>query len=221
MTADSEKEFIELRRGVLRCAVFGLNAWALREDLVAPDGAFDAALANGLARIVSYEDPGAEYVKGGRVASPLELLQLASSITESYPLEILESAVPPSQALRHGRADDEWTALGRREVDALVQLDKHVSLRCIDLVGGSTFDEAVVRLYNRMVDDHGPFDPKEKVCSPEIQECPDCSRQTLICESWDDLGAGPGEGTCIACGSLRTYENVVDDMVAMRVSRSD
>jgi hypothetical protein len=192
---------------------------AHEEDRVTAEGPFDVAVANGLAAILSDVQPGAE-VNAERVLSPTQLLDKLEELQVNYAevslidLPLLREGVQLSQPFRHGRADDEWTRVGTDHVQALVKLDDYRSLRVRELLANKTFEAAVVLCFNAEAENRLPCDPKDRSMFPDPVECPQCWRYTLLADGWDDWGVEVGEGTCIACGYERTYEDTVDD--AMR-----
>ncbi len=216
--------FTELRRRVMRRCVYGLNALALRDDRVPRDGAFDAAAANGLAAIVAHSANGSEYERNhGRVKPPRALLAIArgdaetgTGVLDSADLGVLDEAIETAQALRHGRADEEWDVLDVRDVDALISLDRHPALQVLELVDGMDFAEAAVELYRQETEEFMPSRPQDRLGVPEPTECDCCARMTLITEGFDAFGIHAGEGICIACGKERTYEDTVRDYLAWR-----
>jgi hypothetical protein len=218
-------EFLSLRLRVLRRAAFGLNAAALTDDRVPPEGLFDAAAANGLAAIVAAELPGREFDRNGRVHAPRRLLTMLREEggpgTEWIDSEVVIDGLTLSQPLRHGGADDEWTHITNRHIDALADLDRHDALQVIDQANGSTFHELVVALYAVEVQEKLPFDLKDRLTVPDPEECPECGRETLIAEGWDPFGVGIGEGTCIACGYERTEPEVIGEAVDRAMERPD
>lgn len=206
--------------------MYGLNTAALEDNRIPAEGPFDTAVSNGLAAVLAYESPGAEQDNNGRVLPPNALLNQVREWTNSgdqwtlsIDVQLLKEGVDRSQLFRHGRADDEWTRVSQNHVAALVALDDHPALRILDSVRGKTLDEAVVIAYIDEVDEHLPFDPKDRSMVPEVGECPECWRQTLIAEGWDAWGVELGEEVCIACGYERTYEDTVADAL-QRVAES-
>ncbi|MGH8545164.1 MAG: hypothetical protein ACREX3_16385, partial [Gammaproteobacteria bacterium] len=213
---------------VLRRATFAVNAHALLADRVSPEGPYDAAAANGLAVIVADISPGSEMQAtkaGDRVLAPLKLLDILSSSgagawLPKLSLSLLEEGILLCQEFRHGRADDEWTRVTRHHIEALVYLDNHPSLGVLQMTDGQSFEEAVVTLYQLAVAEHYPSDPKDGSLFPDVVECPSCWRHTLITQGWDVFGIEVGEGTCIACGYERTYEDTINDALH-RISDDD
>jgi hypothetical protein len=67
-------DVLQLRVRVLRRVVYGLNTLALEEGRVPAEGLFDAAVANGVAAILSAEQPGTEFASTGKVHAPGRLL---------------------------------------------------------------------------------------------------------------------------------------------------
>jgi hypothetical protein len=69
-----DDEFWQLRVKVLRRVVYGLNTLALEGGRVPAEGPFDVAVANGVAAILSAEQPGTEVDSTGKVHPPGQLL---------------------------------------------------------------------------------------------------------------------------------------------------
>ena len=224
--APSDK-FTELRRRVMRRCVYALNTLALRDDRVPLDGAFDAAAANGLAAIVAYSASGHEYEGAGEwVKPPTKLLAIvtreAGIRTEALcttQLGLLATAIKRIQPLRHGRADEEWDVLDRDHLDALISLDKHPALQVLDLVDGMDFAQASVELYRQEAAALMPLDSNDHLAIPEPATCDSCMRTTLLSKEFDVFGIHVGEGTCIACGEERTYEDTVLDYLDWRFGK--
>ncbi len=229
--------FVALRRRVMRRCVFALNALALRDDRLPRDGAFDAAVANGLAAIVASESSGDELENkrtqgkraenSRRVKSPLQLVETISqkqanwtSPIRAVVLASLKEGIEKAQPVRHGKADEEWDVLDEKHVEALVALDEHPALQVLDDLDGKSFAEAVTVLYWLETDRHYPADPWERSQIPEPACCDDCGRQTLVSEGFDAFGIGPGEGVCVACGLERTYEDTVADRLRWKIGDS-
>jgi len=215
----STDEFTALRRRVMRRCVYALNALALRDDRVPRDGAFDAAAANALAAIVAYMASGREYKSNGSwVQPPTALLaivrrepEIKTDTLNNSELHTLGEGIEKAKLIRHGRADEEWDVLNKRHVDALISLDQHPALQVLEIVDGLDFTQAAVELYRTETEELMPFSPKERSMVPEPSECDYCGRMTLITEGSDVFGFDPGEGTCIACGRERTYDDTVHD----------
>lgn len=227
----STDEFTELRRRVMRRCVYALNALALRDDRVPRDGAFDAAAANALAAIVAFKASGREYKGGGSwVQSPAALLALVrrepeikTDAIDDSELQTLQEGIEKAKLIRHGRADEEWDVLDRRHVDALISLDQHPALEVLGIVDGLDFAQAAYELYRQEAEGRIPRSsrPKERSMVIDPFYCEYCGRMTLIAEGFDAFGIGPGEGTCIACGEERRYEDSVGDYLAWRFGEAD
>ena len=215
---DPPEELIALRRRVIRRCVYALNSLALRHDRVPRDGAFDAAVANALATIIADWRDGQEFDSKGRVRSPLELLKMVTNSSSRRPQETqlmaqfktLQDGVESAQQFRHGRADDEWDALGTHHVEALIALDTHPSLRVLNIVDGLNFADAAFELYRHESNKLLPSNPKDRSIAIEPTDCLECGRMTLIVDSFHWSGIGVGKGFCIACGFEQT-EQVADD----------
>ncbi|WP_420618085.1 hypothetical protein [Candidatus Poriferisocius sp.] len=221
----STDEFTELRRRVMRRRVYALNTLALRDNRMPRDGAFDAAAANALAAIVAYTASGREYGNKGRVKSPTALLatiredsEIKTDAIDDSELQTLEEGIEKAQSIRHGRADEEWDVLDESHVEALISLDQHPALQVLEVIDGLDLAQAVAELYRQETEERmpHPFDPKARSSMPEPSECCYCGRVTLITEEFDVFGIGPGEGTCIACGEERTYDDTVSDYLYWR-----
>lgn len=219
-------KFKQVRRKILRRTVFATNVHAMSSGAVSPDGSFDAAAANALALMVSYEVKGAEYDKAGRVRSPLELLDVVIRLpaigTHLPDLDAarLRNAILESQKFRHGRADDEWARLDKADIDSLAYLDEHPGLGVLDVTEGLSFDDVVVALWRIETDGHVEWDRKHGDLN-DVIECPDCWRETLVTIGSDAFGIGPGQGRCIACGYLRTEEEAFDEALAFKIENWD
>ena len=224
-------EFTELRRRVMRRCVYARNSLALRDDRVPRDGAFDAAAANALAAIVAYGASGHEYTSdGGRVKSPTALLaivaqdpEIKTDAIDDSELQTLKEGIEKAQPIRHGRADEEWDVLGKRHVEALISLDQHPALHVLETVDGLDCEQAEAELYGHEAEERRRLlsDPRGHSMVPEPSDCHYCGRMTLVAEEFDVFGFGPGEGTCIACGEERTYDDTVGEYVAWRCGKSD
>lgn len=211
-------EFTDLRRRVMRRCVYALNTLALRDDRLPRDGAFDAAAANALAAIVAYSSRGAEYrPNSDQVRSPLALVPIVArkkvrtkAVSKAH-VETLRAGIEQAQAVRHGRADEEWDLLRSQHVDSLIALDKHPALDVLDALDGKNFDDAITLLYWQEAEKHFPADPWDRLQVPEPDYCDECGRRTLISDEFDAWGINLGEGACIACGRKRTYGDTVFD----------
>jgi hypothetical protein len=201
--------------------MFGLSASALLGDRVPAEGLYDAAVANGLAAIVAAELPGRELDANGKVLAPLGLLK---ALTEGTRIDIatLKEGVILSQAFRHGRAEDEWNRITGRHLAALVALDGHDALGVVGRANGRTFESFILELYDDETAEHFPSDPKDRSLLPEPTECPECNRNTVIGEGWDEFGVGLAAGAfCIACGYESTREDVISEAMDRAMERPD
>lgn len=218
--------FQQVRRKILRRTVFATNVHAMRAGAVSPDGSFDAAAANALAVLASYESDEAEYDNGGRVKAPLDLLRQVSRLVHvrdhlpDLETKRLRSAILESQKFRHGRADDEWARLEKADIESLAYLDEHPGLGVLEVTKGMSFDEAVVALWGLETNEHVEWDRKLGDLN-DVIECPECWRLTLVTSGYDDFGIGPGQGRCIACGYLRTDEEAFDEALAFKIKNWD
>lgn len=211
-------KFTELRRRVMRRCVYALNTLALKDDRLPRDGAFDAAAANALAAIVAHRSRGAEYrPKSDQVKSPLTLIGIVArkkvrtkAVSKAH-IATLKAGIEHAQAVRHGRADEEWDLLRSEHVDSLIALDKHPTLNVLDALDGKNFDDAITLLYWLETEKHYPADPCDRMQMPEPDYCDECGRRTLVSDEFDAWGINLGEGVCIACGRERTYDDTVSD----------
>jgi hypothetical protein len=219
--------FEQARVRVIRRATYGLNTKALCTGVVAIEGPFDTALANGLATMVAAAQPGAEYEAsredGKRwVKSPRDLLKVAGDLRLiDAQLSVFEDGLNLTQPFRHGSADNEWMRVASNHLRALESLDSHPGLGVLERLGTLTFDDAIRVLWEDEVDDKLPFDPKDRLCTPDAMECPECWRNTLVTPTIDSFGMFGGEGYCLACGYARTYEDTIDDMTEWHMMGSD
>ncbi|SDL17955.1 hypothetical protein SAMN04488074_109208 [Lentzea albidocapillata subsp. violacea] len=142
----------------------------------------------------------------------------------------LRAAIEIVYPVRHGRLSK--GELNISHVEALVALSEHPILggflneeiddqlltehaRDAWLQGSAadyvTFlgDEEVARRIET-ADDYLPFDPKDRLTSEPLQECPVCWNDTMVCGSSDVFGMGIGAGTCVVCGYTRSAA-IADD----------
>ena len=207
--------------------MYGLNLAALLDELVPADGAFDSAAANGLAAIISYEMPGHDLnPKTFRVKAPRDLVSVvrtASNKQKSWALSIdcnkLDEAITYAQAFRHGRAEDEWTCVDKKHINALCELDSHTSLQVLDSIRGMKFDDAVVAVYAEEVAECLPGDLFDRFGMPDVYECEECGRRTMISTGWEASGVFPGEGQCVACGAERSEKDAETEALYFHVER--
>lgn len=194
---------------VLRRVTFALNAIALSDGAVPAEGVFDAAVANGLAAIVADACPGAELGANGFVRPPGELLEVAATHRSWIDQPALSEAIALTQPVRHGRADDEWTRIGPRHVEALLDLDSDMALNVIESARGRTFEALVVELFAEEAESVMPLDPKERILWGEPEECDECGRRTVVGVPGGMLGIGLAVGSeCVACGAVVDEDEV-------------
>jgi hypothetical protein len=204
------EELRQVRQTVVRRARFALNALALSDDTMPPEGAFDTALTNGLVAIVSHEWPGRER-EGRRMRSARQLLgvinEQGGSRWADVDGEVLSQGLDITQPFRHGRADDEWASVGRIHVEAVLALDGHPSLAVLDRARQHReYGDLLHALFSERAEEELPFDPKERSIVPDPDVCDECRRPTFIREGWDMFGGELSEGICIACGYERDHE---------------
>ncbi|GIF98325.1 hypothetical protein [Catellatospora citrea] len=200
----------ELRRQVMRRLRYGLNVVALERDLVPPEGPFDVALTNGLAAIVSLEDPGAEGDSRGRMLPASALLKVLEDRGELLDFPALREALDITQPLRHGRADDEYLMPVQRHLQALIDLDRHRALLVLDQArSDSKVEDLVARLYADAANEVAGLDlmsSKERLDQPDFEECDECWRNTFLPDWHDEFGGTNSTGRCVACGYERDDE---------------
>ena len=199
-----------IRRQVIRRVRFATNVLALEADSIPPEGPFDAALTNGLLAIVAEEWPGKEASpKGDRMLPASELLAVIDG-AGSLPMvdvPVLREGLDLTQPFRHGRADDEFAIIGHAHVGAVAALDEHHALRFLKTARGLSLDECVVRAFTERAEEELPFDPKDRLDTPDPDYCDECFRLTFLRSGWDMFGGDNTGGFCVACG----YELSEDD----------
>lgn len=213
---------IELRRDVLRRVRYATNVLALEADSIPPEGPFDAALTNGLLAIVASEFPGRERAKPGsdRMLPASGLLDV---IDEEGGLACVDAAtlregLELTQPVRHGRADDEFAVIVERHVRALEGLDNHASLRFLETAKGTPLDECVVIAFRERAEEELPWDPKDRLETPDPDYCDECGRETFLRQGWDIFGGDDAEGFCLACGYELTPDAAYDRAVSRRLA---
>lgn len=192
-----------VRRQVLRRVRYATNLLALEADRIPPEGAFDAALSNGLLSIVAEEWPGADaYPKRDKMLPASELLTVIEGAGHlpMVDVPILNEALDLTQPFRHGRADDEFAIIGPGHLAALTALDEHRALRFVETARGRSLDECVVLAFTERAEEELPFDPKDRLDTPEPGYCDECNRSTFLRSGWDMFGGNTAGGFCIACG---------------------
>jgi hypothetical protein len=216
------------------------------------EGLFNQALSNGLAAIVSHHWPGRERKPNGRVKSAPDLLAfLNGKVRRRGRMRVLEGrsagrrwrtaiatktladGVKRTDPVRHGTGGG--SSLDRAQIEALVKLDTHPSLRSMR---DALQDEGWVRMvaadrearvralayvakllkeeWERrqdpdFVEPYLPPDPKERSSSFGADVCPVCDLETFVVEETDSFGFGIGAGTCRACGYTRTPDMAEDE----------
>lgn len=218
----------DVRRQVLRRVRYALNAQALFNSSLPPEGPFDTALTNALLAIVHAEWTGQEY-RTGSSSFLLPARGLIGVIDRNGGLAevdsaVLRNALDLTQPMRHGSADDEFVTLRREHLAALACLDEHHALQILKKVEGKSFDEAIVLVYQERIEEEFPFDPKDRLELPDAEYCDDCMRETFMPRGWDMFGGTETEGQCIACGYERTVkeasEQVFDEALRRAVARA-
>lgn len=212
---------IELRQHVLRRVRFATNVLALMADWIPPEGPFDAALTNGLLAIVSSEFPGRELDKPG-TNRMLPASRLLNIIEEQGGLECVDVAtlregLDLTQAVRHGRADDEFAVIVKRHIHALEDLDDHMSLQFLQAAKEKSLDECFVIAFRQRAEDELPFDLKDRMETPDPDDCEECGRQTFLRQGWDMFGGDDAEGFCLACGYELTSDEAYDRAISRRI----
>ncbi len=189
---------------------YGLNVVALERNLVPPEGPFDVALTNGLAAIVSVEDPGAERNKEGRMLAARALLKVLEDAGGALDFAALREAIDITQPLRHARADDEFLTPVRRHLQALIDIDHHPALLVLDQARATpNVDELVAELYTKAAGEArgiSGMPPKDRSDQPDFEECDECLRKTLFLFGFDEFGGTNSPGECVACGYERDAE---------------
>jgi hypothetical protein len=149
-------------------------------------------------------------------------------------IAVIREALLVTAPRRHGKLSEK--ALERKHVDALVELDAHPNLGILageygdrqvakeqvrdlwrrgqaeDYLGMLSNDEIERRVL--AAQDLLPFDPKERLTSLGLLDCPVCNQETLLAEHVDDFGIGIASGMCFVCGYYRSH--AVVDAEAMR-----
>jgi hypothetical protein len=214
-----------VRRQVLRRVRYATNLWALEADRIPPEGPFDAALTNGLLSIAAEEWPGADaHPKGDKMLPASELLAVIEGAGGLPMVEVpvLRDALDLTQPFRHGRADDEFTIIGPGHLAALAALDEHHALRFVGRARGRSLDECVVLAFTERAEEELPFDPKDRLDTPEPDYCDECNRLTFLRSGWDLFGGNNAGGFCIACGyelsEDEAYERAVEHALLERVN---
>ncbi len=206
-----------IRRQVLRRVRYATNVLALEADRIPPEGPFDAALTNGLLSIVAEEWPGADAFKSGnRMLPASELLNMVehSGGLPMVALDTLREGLGLTQPFRHGRADDEFAIIRPNHRAALAALDTHYSLRFIETARGLTLDESVVVAFTERAEAELPFDPKDRLETPDPDYCDDCGRWTFLPSGWDMFGGNDSGGFCVACGHEVSEEDAHERAVS-------
>lgn len=214
-------DLIELRRHVLRRVRFATNVLALEADSIPPEGPFDAALTNGLLAIVASEFPGRELAKPGTdrmlpASGLLDVIEENDGL-ECVDLATLREGLDLTQAVRHGRADDEFAVIVERHIRALENLDHHASLQFLEAARGTSLNKCFVIAFRERAEDELPFDPKERMVTPDPGDCDECGRETFLRQGWDMFGGDDTEGSCLACGYELTSDEAYDRAIFRRI----
>lgn len=216
--------FIDVRRQVLRRVRYATNTLALYNNTVPPEGPFDAALTNGLAAIVAEEAPGQEWKdpSNGIVKSARVLMRVAwrqPGLREFIDRHTLDEGLALSQPARHGRADDEFAAITGHHIRALAALDRHPALHFLEAAQGQSIDQCFVLAYRELATGALLFDPKDRSLVPDIEECPNCWRETFLPSGWDIFGGTFSAGFCLACGYERSDSEAYDEAIQNAIRR--
>jgi hypothetical protein len=194
---------------------YALNARALQQDSLPPEGPFDVALTNGLLAIVAEVDLNAVHNGKGRTLPASALLPIAVKMGLTLDASVLLDGLQVSQPMRHGNADDEWIALAPRHVQAVVDLDENEGLNVLALAEQHPkVDDLVVAVFEEKVtatlgESISGLD--EWMFAPEPEEFEECWRQTFIPSGgFDASGGNAVEGFCLACGYTRTEDEAYD-----------
>jgi hypothetical protein len=147
---------------------------------------------------------------------------------------VLREALLATAPRRHAKRSRK--PLERKHVDALIELDTHPQLNVLTGEFGNRqmAREKVRDLWRRdqsedylailsadeierrvsAAQDLLPSDPKDRLTSLGLTDCPVCSQETLLAERLDYFGVGIASGTCFVCGYYRSC--VVVDQEAVR-----
>jgi hypothetical protein len=152
---------------------------------------------------------------------------------------VLAEGVRQTDPVRHG--SNEGSRLEKRHIDELVKLDSHPSLqsltnevhdehwrqevsadrdarwRALVYIRRLSPEEWARRQEPAFVEQHLPFDPKERYSSFGADLCPVCGLETLIVQEIDPFGVGVGAGTCVACGYTRTAFMAEDEAMYEKI----
>lgn len=212
----------ELRRQVLRRVRYATNVLALENDVIPPEGPFDAGLTNGLLAIVHFEWSGKECNSKGFMRPASELPDVVHKAGGLPCVEdsLLREGLELTQTFHHGRADDEFALIHHDHVGALRRLDDHEALSFIETARGLSLDESVVEAYRESMDDYLPFDLKDRSMTPEPEECPQCWRTTFHPAGRDEFGGTITAGACIACGYERDRDEAYEEAVLEAMKRA-
>lgn len=213
----TDEELTEIRQRAIRRSRYGMNALAVFDPRVPPEGPFDAAVTNGLLVIVANEHPGEDFKKDDRARSATELLEVLEPFeTSGVDIERLQEGIELTQGFRHGRAHEEWVTIGPQHVQAMMDLDTHPSLSVLEKTREvRNVDECLWATFLDEAEEHLPWDPKERYGTPEPDLCDNCHRPTFLADGWDMFGGNDAPGRCIACGYVRT-EEVADELAVNR-----
>lgn len=209
-----------LRQQVLRRVRYATSVLSLQEDRVPPEGPFDVALTNGLLAIVAEEWPDEIFDPKRRnfFRAARDLLTVITNhggLPGILDEDLLREGLNLTQPARHGRADDEFVAIGARHVEALAMLDGHHALCFLNQARGRSLSDCFVLAYRERADQElGWLSPKDRLETPGPEDCDQCGRGTFFPIGWDDFGGTNSPGTCLACG----YERDAEDAYWMAVS---
>lgn len=203
----TDQELTEIRRRAIRRSRYGMNALAVFDPTVPPEGPYDAAVTNGLLVIVAVVAPGEDFGRRGTRSATQLLDVLEAYDVEAVNIERLREGLGLTQGFRHGRADEEWITIDPRHVQAMMDLDNHPSLDVLRTARDvRNVDECLVAMFVDEAEQHLPLDPKDRFDAPEPDLCDSCGRPTFLAQGWDMFGGNDAPGRCIACGYIRTEE---------------
>lgn len=204
-------DFPQVRRQVLRRVHYAVNAAALGDDRLPPDGLYDTALTNALLVIVSEKWPGEEAASRGRMKPASQLLDVVEEHDNSFEYvrtAPLREGLDLTQPVRDGSQDDESVVLRREHIDALRALDEHPGLQFLDEVSPERDLSDLIRLaFRQRAEEALPFDLKERSAAPGVEDCEGCWRPTFLPAGSDDFGGTTSAGICIACGHEPTGDD--------------
>ncbi|SFA81618.1 hypothetical protein SAMN05216266_101610 [Amycolatopsis marina] len=190
--------------------------------------AAEEARAGRIGPVLALEEPGAAPPVVGECIPYWD--ESESEPAVHVEIAVLREALRATAPRRHGKLSEK--PLEVKHIDSLAKLDTHPALNSLHGEYGelSVAKEQVRDLWRRhqaenylgmlseaeigrrvlAAQDLLPFDPKDRLISLGLQECPICDQESLLVEHLDDFGIGIGAGTCFVCGYYRS-EAVVDE----------